>query len=99
MKISQCRSFSEALVAFQKQEGFSTGDLAQRLGVTRQAVWYWETNRRKPRPGVMADLIKLGFNPAPDISSILRWVKEQLATALGVEPDDILILVEGLAQL
>jgi DNA-binding XRE family transcriptional regulator len=39
----------ERLAALRGERGWSIETLAERLGVSRQAVWYWETGQRLPR--------------------------------------------------
>jgi DNA-binding XRE family transcriptional regulator len=42
--------FAHRLASLRSERGWSIEELAERLGVSRQAVWYWETSQRLPRP-------------------------------------------------
>lgn len=90
----------EQISAFREREGLSIERLAEKLDVSRQAVWYWETGRRMPRPATLAKLAALGFGGfgherAADAAMILREAKDRLAEDLGISPDAIRILIEG----
>jgi DNA-binding XRE family transcriptional regulator len=38
-----------ALIAERKRRGWSCGDIARKIGVSRQAVNYWESGQTDPR--------------------------------------------------
>lgn len=42
-----------------EQAGLSQEDIARALGVTREAVVYWELGRRTPRPATAVRYLKL----------------------------------------
>lgn len=77
------------------EQGLSTRELADQLGVSRQSVWYWETGQRSPRGTALAKLEEMGLFRTREFSSLLIRAKEQLAAELGIDPDAILIMVRG----
>lgn len=53
------------LSALRQARGLTGEKLAKRVGVSRQALWYWETGRRTPRPEQLAKLAaELGVDEA-----------------------------------
>jgi transcriptional regulator with XRE-family HTH domain len=86
------------------ERGWSLDELADRLGVSRQAVWYWETGQRMPRAALFGQLARaLGvtehelLEPARQElsrSASIEDCKNSLATMLGVPAGKIRILVE-----
>ena len=92
------------ILAFREKEGLSIGELADKLGLSRQAVWYWETGQRTPRQAALSKLTALGLRlaadgleskPSGDTAAILREAKNRLAKDLGIKPEAIRILIEG----
>lgn len=80
--------------------------LADRLRVSRQAVWYWETGHRLPRAGMLKRIASqlnvaegelLLLNPRQAGSSkgteFAAW-KREIAHRLRISPDQVKILVE-----
>ena len=51
--------FSEKLVVLRKRSGLSQEELAEKLGVTRQAVHKWETEKAMPNIEILKVLSKL----------------------------------------
>ena len=48
--------FSEKLVVLRKRSGLSQEDIAEKLGVTRQAVHKWETEKSMPNIEILKSL-------------------------------------------
>jgi transcriptional regulator with XRE-family HTH domain len=85
-------------------KAWSLDELAERLGVSRQAVWYWETGQRMPRANLFRkiadaldvtehELLEPGKAELPSSTSI-EDCKDTLAGLLGVPTAKIRILVE-----
>jgi len=95
--------FSERVTALRQERGWSIEQLAGRLGVSRQSVWYWECGKRKPKPAMVARIEKifdLGerdlARPSPhraDPGDLDLW-KARIAGHLGVAPESVKILIE-----
>ena len=94
----------DRIAALRRGRGWSMEDLAERLGVSRQSVWYWESGKRHPkRPMVtrIAALFGVGERdllagePAdPTAADDLQNWKGQIAARLGVPSGKVKILVE-----
>ena len=66
-------SFADRLKEYRRDRGFSQEDLAERLGVSRQAVSKWETGTSDPSTSNLLALAKLyGISP----EELLREVQE-----------------------
>ena len=50
---------SARLAALRETRGWSMEQLGERLGVSRQSVWYWESAQREPKPAMVARIAKL----------------------------------------
>jgi len=94
MGMNSPKDAGERIVAYRATEGLSTGEFAKKVGVTRQSVWYWETGRRTPRGEALAKLQNVGLYPIADRSTLLRRATERLAIELGIEVDEISIIVQ-----
>jgi len=92
------------IASLRTEKAWSLDELADRLGVSRQAVWYWETGQRIPRADLFRkiadalgvsehDLLEPGGAEASNSASIEEY-KSGLAGLLGVSADKIRILVE-----
>ena len=94
-------SLGESIRAFRRRTGLSLDGLAEKLGVSRQAVWYWETGSREPRSATVAKLKQLGLSlkhepgSGVDFATIVRTAKERLAGELGISSERIRIVIEG----
>lgn len=100
--MSTPRDVGERISVFREREGLSIEQLAEKLGVSRQAVWYWETGQRTPRRTTLTKFAALGFGESgfghertTDAAMILREAKDRLAEDLGIKPEAIRILIEG----
>lgn len=96
-------ALADRIAALRKREGLSLDDVAGELGVSRQAVWYWETGRSKPRPNALSELAALlgtseaeltGAGQESTFSRIVREAKETLGAYLGIPPSDIRLVIE-----
>lgn len=97
--------FGTRLSKLRTARGFSLQDLADRLEVSRQAVWYWESGQRLPRAEIFQKLAQiLGTSeqqllaPAAPNQSVIAsgWdeeFKRSIAERLGVRPDQVSIIV------
>jgi transcriptional regulator with XRE-family HTH domain len=78
--------------------------LGERLGVSRQSVWYWESAQREPKPAMVARIAKLfgvsegELRQAPvtgeSASGDLQQWKSRIAERFGVAPEKVRILIE-----
>jgi transcriptional regulator with XRE-family HTH domain len=95
---------SERLAALRGTRGWSMEQLADRLGVSRQSVWYWESAQREPKPAMLTRIAKLfGVSerellraPVPDESAagdLQQW-KSRIAERFGIAPEKVRILIE-----
>ena len=98
--------FASRLAELRTAKGLSLQDLADRLEVSRQAVWYWESGQRLPRAELFQKLAQvLGTSeqellaPAVTKQGIVAaagWdeeFKRSIAERLGVRPDQVSIVV------
>ena len=92
------KDVGERIVAYRATEGLSTDEFAKKVGVSRQSVWYWETGRRTPRGEALAKLQKVGLYTIGDRSTLLRRTRERLAIELGIEVDEVSIIIQGVAD-
>ncbi|MGX7897066.1 helix-turn-helix transcriptional regulator [Tsuneonella sp. HG222] len=85
--------------------GLTLEDLAGKLGVSRQAVWYWEKGRSTPRPAALQALRRLLGDSAGgprgnaeglswSFSAHVDQFKADLADRLGLTADAIRVVVE-----
>jgi transcriptional regulator with XRE-family HTH domain len=96
--------FASRLGALRSERGWSIEKVAEGLGVTRQAVWYWETGQRVPRPAVFRRVAELfgvsersllvDESHAGDMAAPVRELRALIAERLGCDEDKIRIVVE-----
>lgn len=98
--------FGERLTALRVGKGWALEKLAERLGVSRQAVWYWETGQRLPRAEHFrkiadvfavpeADLLVQQHHPAPgDHIAIISELRREIARYNGVDEAEVKILIQ-----
>ena len=65
-------SFAKKIIELRKQNGLSQQDLADRLGVSRQAISRWETGAVQP----LADSVR-GLVTAVSTAYYLQWKERQ----------------------
>lgn len=92
------------LAALRQSRGWTMEELAERLGVSRQSVWYWETGKRQPKKAMLASIAKqfgvvidelLHDGAVADSpSGALDHWKREIGQRFGVAPDKVRILVE-----
>jgi DNA-binding XRE family transcriptional regulator len=97
--------FATRLASLRAARGLSMEQLADRLGVSRQAVWYWETGHRLPRPAMFKRIAKqlhVGEGElttsateakSPQRNDLANW-RQEIANQFGVTPRQVKILVE-----
>lgn len=96
--------FGSRLCELRAAKRLSLQDLADRLGVSRQAVWYWESGQRLPRAELFQKLAQtLGTSehellaPVPHAQVVAPgWdeeFKRSIAERLGVKPEQVSIVV------
>jgi transcriptional regulator with XRE-family HTH domain len=98
--------FGHRLASLRGERGWSIEDLAARLGVSRQAVWYWETGQRQPRPRLfkrVAEIFEVSVDAllsrasgyeAADAVSIIEEFRNRIADRMGCDTDQITISIE-----
>jgi transcriptional regulator with XRE-family HTH domain len=98
--------FGEKLSALRSAQGWTLETLADRLGVSRQAVWYWETGQRLPRAEHFQQIAKLFAVPESDLlaeptrtettgySGLISQLKQEVARRNGVAEASVRIIVE-----
>jgi transcriptional regulator with XRE-family HTH domain len=92
------KSVSDQLAEFKEHRHVTSEQLASVLGISRQALWYWENGHRQPGPRNRAKLISLGILPAPpgpNVAAAIAAARQKLAVELGVDAGCITIMVEG----
>ena len=92
------------MAALRAGRGLSVEQLADRLGVSRQALWYWETGQRMPRARMLARIAaEFGLSQSEllmppmavtDADDVLQRCKNAVATRCGVGPEKVKIVVE-----
>ena len=99
-------SFGARLAALRAEHGWAIEALAERLGVSRQAVWYWETGQRRPRAehfktivdllGLQEqDLLGQRDGPAPGARhTLVDKLKREIARQNGVDEARVRIVIE-----
>lgn len=98
--------FGERLTALRVEKGWPLEKLAERLGVSRQAVWYWETGQRLPRAEhfrKIADvfavpeadlLVQQRHAPPSDHTALISELRREIARHNGVDEADVKIVIE-----
>ena len=96
---AEIASFCIRLKNLRLRRGLSLEDIASRVKVSRQTVWYWETGKRVPSPQnlvSLADALDVAvIDLDVDQSSPRRGrdtfskVKERIARELGVAPESV----------
>ncbi|GFE74791.1 helix-turn-helix domain-containing protein [Novosphingobium sp. TCA1] len=96
-------SFGERLHRLRKLRGFTQGELASRLGVSKPTVWAWEQGRARPieerldaiaeELGVTAAELRPGRTVA-GLPELIARCRDQIAAAVETSPDKIRIMIE-----
>lgn len=96
-------SLGERLHRLRKERGFTQGELAARLGVSKPTVWAWEQGRARPiEERLEAIARELGVNIADlrpgrtvaGLPELIARCREQIAAAVETTPDKIRIMIE-----
>ena len=74
---------AQRLAAMRREQGYSQEELAERLGLSRQAVSKWERAESSPDTGNLIALAKLY---GVSLDDLLRIDAEDPETLLGVSP-------------
>jgi transcriptional regulator with XRE-family HTH domain len=92
------------LSALRQARGLTGEQLARRIGVSRQALWYWETGRRTPRPEQLAKVaeqlgvdeaeLRAGASEPAARAEVIRECRRRVADQFGVDPASVRIMVE-----
>jgi transcriptional regulator with XRE-family HTH domain len=96
-------SLGERLHRLRKLRGFTQGELAARLGVSKPTVWAWEQGRARPiedRLDAIAEA--LGVTSAelrpsrtvPGLPDLIARCRDQIAAAVETTPDKVRIMIE-----
>ena len=98
--------FADRLSALRIAKGWSQEELAERLAVSRQAVWYWETGQRLPRAEHFRALAKEFGVPERDlithpemstthkVPAVVEECKQRIAGELGIPESSVRIVIE-----
>lgn len=86
-----------------RQRGLTLGQLATRLNVSKPTVWAWEQGKSRPVPERI-DAIAAALDVAPEVlqperaakglPSLLARCRDQIAEAVGADPENIRISIE-----
>jgi transcriptional regulator with XRE-family HTH domain len=91
-------TLGDLIAEFTEREHITLDRLAEALGVSRQALWFWQTGKRKPGPSSRAKLAAFGILPAPlglSADQIIAAAKQKLAAELRIDAKHITIIVES----
>jgi DNA-binding transcriptional regulator YiaG len=95
--------FGARLQRLRKERKLTLADIAARLGVSKPTVWAWEQGKARPIDSRMDTLAEaLGVRRAElmpgELGSSLRELigrsREQIASAVGVAPDKVRIMID-----
>jgi transcriptional regulator with XRE-family HTH domain len=92
------------LAALREERELTVKQLAKRLRVSRQTLWYWETGQRVPRRQMLMRIVRelglddaqLGASSKPGEPALgaVKKCKEELAAHYGVSIEKVKIIVE-----
>lgn len=92
-----------------ESRGIRQSEFARLVGVSQTAVWNWEKNGMRPRPGMLSTIAKiLGVSESflksgvesktagesKTVSAILESARNEVALATGLAPSQIKLKVE-----
>lgn len=98
--------FGARLATLRVEQGWTIETLAERLGVSRQAVWYWETGQRLPRAEHFRKIAELLEVPEPELlarqpdapvsrsSAPIDELRREVARRNGVDESKVKIVIE-----
>lgn len=96
-------SFGARLQRLRKRRGLSMDWVATQLGVSKPTVWAWEQGKAHPverRLDAIAEVLGVDREELipnavyPALAELMARSREQIATALGIAPDKIRIMIE-----
>lgn len=96
-------SLGERLHRLRKLRGFTQGELANRLGVSKPTVWAWEQGRARPiEERIEAIAEALGVDSAdlrpsrtvPGLTDLIARCRDQIASAMETAPEKVRIMIE-----
>lgn len=96
-------SLGERLHRLRKLRGFTQGELAARLGVSKPTVWAWEQGRARPIEERLEAIAQaLGVEEAelrpgravPGLAELVARCRTQIAAAMEVSPDKVRIMID-----
>ena len=98
--------FGRRLASLRNERGWSIEEVAAHLGVSRQAVWYWETGQRVPRQRLfkrVAEIFEVppealkaeAVNPQPaEAISLIEELRARIAARIGCDKEKITISIQ-----
>ncbi|MCT2398931.1 helix-turn-helix domain-containing protein [Novosphingobium mangrovi (ex Huang et al. 2023)] len=96
-------SLGERLHRLRKLRGFTQGELATRLGVSKPTVWAWEQGRARPiedRLEAIAEALEVTVaelrpsRTVPGLPDLIARCRDQIAAVVETTPDKIRIMIE-----
>lgn len=88
--------FGERLKKMRLQEGMTQQQLAERLGVTKSVVSYYELQERYPSPEILVKLASI-FHVSTDF--LLGLTKSESILLTGLNDDDIKLVKDLVSRL
>jgi transcriptional regulator with XRE-family HTH domain len=102
--LGEAQDLPATLTALRQARGLTGEQLAKRIGVSRQALWYWETGRRTPRPeqlgkvaaelGVTESELQGASHDPLAQSQALNHFRRLVARHYGIDPNRVRIMLE-----
>jgi transcriptional regulator with XRE-family HTH domain len=98
--------FGDRLTALRVAKGWALEKLAERLGVSRQAVWYWETGQRLPRAEHFRKIAGVFAVPEADLlvqqppalpgghTALISELRREIARHNGVDEAEVKIVIQ-----
>ena len=88
--------FGDVLKRLRQQEGMTQQQLAQKLGVSKSVVSYYELQERYPSPEI---LTKLSFIFHVSTDYLLGIEKKEIIDLSGLNDDDIVVVKQLITHL
>ena len=88
--------FGDVLKRLRQQEGMTQQQLAQKLGVSKSVVSYYELQERYPSPDI---LTKLSFIFHVSTDYLLGIEKKEIIDLSGLNDDDIVVVKQLITHL
>jgi transcriptional regulator with XRE-family HTH domain len=96
-------SLARRLRRLRKENGFSQGELAERIGVSKPTVWAWEHGRARPQEARLkgiADALGTtiddldGLPRTDNLAFLMAEYRDQIAAHFNVAPAKVKIVIE-----